>query len=140
MADGRMKDFIVIGPSTAMHYNCTEPLIRKREINVYTPIMSFRNGDTIGRGLWFTTFARERNEFIPTEEYSPEKYPKYDNYDAIEVRPYTRIPADYNGLMGVGISFYYSYPEEYEVVGKRSDLKINGKTKFERLIIRRKQL
>lgn len=132
-------DFIVIGPCTAMHYNCTEHLIRIREINVYTPIMSFRNGDTISRGLWFTTFTRERNKLIPTEEYSPDKYPKYDNYDAIEVSPYTRIPFNYNGLMGVGISFYYSYPEGYEIVDKRSDLKINGETKFERLIIKRKK-
>lgn len=120
-----------------MHYKCTEPMLRSREIFAYTPIMSFRNGNTIGRGIWFSTIWRDRKKFVPTEEYATEKYQKYDNYNAIDVKPYTMIPKDYDGLMGVGISFYYSYPEGYEVVEKRGDLKINGETKFERLIIRK---
>lgn len=134
-----MDGFIIIGPTTAIHYKCIEPQLRQRKVFVNRPIMSFKCGDTIGRGLWFSTYKREREEFVPTEQYSPDKYPRYDNYPAIEVKPYTRIPKDYDGLIGVGINFYYSYPEDYEVVDKRGDLKIDGDTKFERLIIRRKK-
>jgi hypothetical protein len=52
------------------------------------------------------------------ETYTPEKYPTYDNYDAIEVSTTKEIPADYDGVMGVPISFLDKYsPEQCVIVG-----------------------
>ena len=71
-------------------------------------------------------------------------YQKYDNYDAIEV-PYTdAIPKDYNGIMGVPISFLEKYcPDQFEILGNEYDLEIskgrgyiNGERKYGRIFIR----
>ena len=57
---------------------------------------------------------------ILTAEYDPKKYPKYDNYDAIEVGKVVNIPKDYKGVMGVPITFLYKYcPEQFEIVAFR---------------------
>ena len=52
------------------------------------------------------------------EHYNPAKYPKYDNYDAINVDKYKEIPDDYDGVMGVPITFLDKYnPEQFEIIG-----------------------
>lgn len=57
------------------------------------------------------------------KRYKPELYPKYDNYDAIEVGRMADIPCDYKGIMGVPITFMNSYcPEQFEILGRRGDL------------------
>ena len=62
---------------------------------------------------------KERHEdLILFKKYSPEEYPKYDNYDAINVDKTSDIPADYNGVMGVPITFLDKYnPEQFEILG-----------------------
>lgn len=87
------------------------------------------------------------NENIKTSKHKIIRelgYIKYDNFNAIEV-PYTdSIPNDYNGIMGVPITFLDKYnPKQFEIVGFRKgedgkDLKINGKTKYCRILIKRK--
>ena len=50
--------------------------------------------------------------------YSPEKYPKYDNFDGIDVSKVVDIPCDYDGLMGVPITFMDKYnPDQFEIIG-----------------------
>ena len=69
---------------------------------------------------WFTNMEHnKRNEpLILTKKYDPEKYPKYDNYDAIEVSKVCEIPMDYDGVMGVPITFLDKYcPQQFEIVG-----------------------
>lgn len=72
-------------------------------------------------------------------------YPKYDNYDAIEVAFVDAIPSDYDGFMGVPITFLGKYsPEQFEIINFRKgndgkDLSIGGKSKYFRIIIRRKK-
>ena len=52
------------------------------------------------------------------EHYAPEKYPKYDNYDVIEVIKTSEIQGDYSGIMGVPITFLDKYnPEQFEILG-----------------------
>lgn len=69
---------------------------------------------------------RKRQEKINLcKNYIPEEYPKYDNYDAIEVSRVSDIPCDYNGVMGVPITFMSKYsPEQFEIVG-RADANIS---------------
>lgn len=60
---------------------------------------------------------RFNEKIILTKEYDPKKYPKYDNYDAIEVGKVLDVPKDYRGVIGVPITFLYSYnPDQFEIV------------------------
>ena len=69
---------------------------------------------------WFTNMEHNKiNEpLILTKKYDPALYPKYDNYDAINVDKVSEIPMDYDGVMGVPITFLGKYyPEQFEIVG-----------------------
>ena len=104
---------------------------------------------------WFTNLDyRERHEDIPLyRHYTPEDYPKYDNYDAINVGKTAEIPCDYDGMMGVPITFMDKYnPAQFEIVGNSGDLAgpigghlkpgrfyLNGKRLFDRIVIRRRR-
>ena len=71
-------------------------------------------------------------------------YPKYDNYDAINVDKTCEIPEDYDGVMGVPITFLDKYcPEQFEIIKFRKgnddkDLCVNGKCPYFRILIRRR--
>ena len=109
-----------------------------------TGLVKFRNV------TWYTNIEhKKRNEeLILYKEYNINEYPKYDNFDAIEVSKTSEIPIDYNGLMGVPITFMDKYnPEQFEIVGNAGSyaedgyslaqqLFVNGKKKFKRLIIK----
>ena len=69
---------------------------------------------------WFTNLDYAlRHEKLPLyKSYSPDEFPKYDNYDAIEVSKSADIPYDYDGAMGVPITFMDKYnPEQFEIIG-----------------------
>ena len=69
---------------------------------------------------WFTNLQHtKRNEkLILFRNYTPEVYPKYDNYDAINVNKVVDIPMDYDGVMGVPITFLDKFnPEQFEILG-----------------------
>ncbi len=74
----------------------------------------------LGNICWFTNLDHKKRHY-PLDlykHYTPEEYPKYDNYDAIEVSKTADIPMDYDGVMGVPISFLDKYcPEQFEIVG-----------------------
>lgn len=90
-------------------------------------------------------------KLILTERYDKEKYRRYDNYDAIEVSKVADIPMDYYGVMGVPITYIrYHGGTDFNIVGIAShggDSKydlfkptIDGKQKFKRLLIKRKDV
>jgi len=73
-----------------------------------------------GRIVWLTNLDTEKRhqDLILYKKYSPAEYPKYDNYDAINVNRYTDIPMDYAGAMGVPITFLDKHnPEQFEILG-----------------------
>ena len=93
------------------------------------------NGDAMGRSssIWLTNIDhKKRHVPLPLfKRYSPDEYPKYDNYDAIDVKKTKLIPKDYDGVMGVPITFLDKYcPEQFEIIGLMSGSKgvgmING--------------
>ena len=109
---------------------------------------------SFGNLHWYTNIETPKRYWdIPLfKSYNeePERYPHYDNYDAIEVSKTAHIPCDYDGVMGVPITFLDKYnPNQFEIVGvanhgKDSEFdlfapKINGKNIFKRILIRRKQ-
>lgn len=98
------------------------------------------------RPLELMTLA-ENIKYSKHKEVRGQEYLKYDNYDAIEI-PFTdAIPSDYEGLMGVPISFMDKYcPEQFEIVGNEYSLGIekgrgyvNGKRMYSRIFIRKKK-
>lgn len=96
---------------------------------------------------WFTNldYKERHEEIILYKKYTPEEYPQYDNYDAINVNKALEIPSDYDGVMGVPITFLDKYnPEQFEIVGNEYDLNIpkgrgyvNGKRMYSRVFIKR---
>jgi len=76
---------------------------------------------------WFTNLDHnKRHEEIDLVcKYSPEEYPHYENYDAIEVGQTQDIPYDYEGIMGVPITFLDKYnPEQFEIIGSNSSTEL----------------
>lgn len=161
------KRFLIIGPQNAITYKEIFPLIKDNKIwlgygfnagNAYFKVPD--NKQTYAAGVydeekklvkfrnchWYTNLEipKRHDELDLFCRYSPEDYPKYDNYDAIEVSKTANIPYDYDGVMGVPITFLDKYnPEQFEIVKFRKgndekDLCINGKCPYFRILIRNK--
>ncbi len=123
-----------------------------------------KNGNRIvssNNTCWFTNIevSKRHDDLILYKEHSPEEYPKYDNYEAIEVSKTNDIPMDYEGIMGVPITFLNKYnPKQFEIIGcsdrggdnvpaideirltpnKLDSCLINGKKVYTRLFIKKK--
>ena len=132
------KQFIIIGNTNALSYKETFKMFQQDKIRTgYTNFnvgMFFQvpdnwekfhhieNGKKIARvstSCWFTNMpvARHNEDLILYKHFTPEEYPKYDNYDAINVNAYNDIPCDYEGIMGVPITFLDKYnPEQFEII------------------------
>lgn len=137
------KKFLIIGNINCITYKEVFPLIQQNKVWLGPSIVSGDRKffvpddyplnasgcgiDENGRKFirvkgvrWFTNLDHnKRHEPLdPVCRYSPEEYPKYDNYDAIEVSKTADIPCDYAGVMGVPITFLDKYnPEEFEILG-----------------------
>ena len=161
------KQFLIIGNKNAITYKEIFPLIKDNKIwlGYSTPKDFFvpaengveLSGKMSGLTRWFTNLpTKRRNEpIILTATYAEgpnhrEDYPKYDNYDAIEVSKCKDIPCDYDGIMGVPITFLSDYcPEQFEILGDSrfhdgSDISndinyVNGKLKYRRILIKKKK-
>ena len=157
------KKFLVIGNQNAITYKEIFPLIKENKLwTGNNMVKTFRvpqvtnkncevlpNGDIIakfGSICWFTNLdiKKRHEEIILYKSYNEEEFPKYDNYDAIEVSKVCEIPKDYDGIMGVPITFLYRYnPSQFEIVKFRKgdddkDLCVNGKCPYFRILIRKK--
>lgn len=144
------KKFIIIGSLNAIAYKGISPLIKNNKLWLgYNYVKEFIQKDKtlkkFGNVIWFTNcYITKRLEKIQlTEIYTPEKYPKYDNYDAINVDKVNEIPKDYNGVMGVPISFLAKYsPTQFEIIkfkkgNDNKDLRFGGTHPYSRILIRK---
>lgn len=131
------KKFIIIGSQNAISYKEIFNLIQDNKIWLgYNSVKKFtmpenyehdsvkiENGvkyAVFGNVCWFTNLdiAKRHEDLILYKNYTPEYYPKYDNYNAIEVSKVTEIPIDYEGAMGVPITFLDKYnPKQFEILG-----------------------
>lgn len=167
------KRFLLIGNQNAITYKEIFPYIKedKAWVGYRFGDMAFRvPADTpprntrfwidesgqkwrsLGNAMWLTNLdiPRRHQKLVLTQYYVPEKYPKYDNFDGINVRKVADIPMDYDGIMGVPITYLkYHNGSQFEIVGEANhgsdnefDLfkpKINGKELFKRILIRKKK-
>jgi len=96
---------------------------------------------------WFTNmdYPQRHEELVLYKHYTPKEYPKYDNYDGINVNATGDIPIDYEGVMGVPLTFMDKYnPDQFEIIKFRKgdddkDLTVNGKSPYFRILIRNKK-
>lgn len=147
------KKFLVIGNQNALTYKEIFSLIKQNKLwlGYYSGDMHFRIPDhykskktrfwidqfgqkwrSLGNICWFTNLETEKQHtFLKLEKkYNPVDYPKYDNYDAINVNRVADIPIDYEGEMGVPITFLNKYnPEQFEIIGAFNNSRIKNKEK-----------
>jgi len=123
------KKFLIIGNKNSITNKEFFPLLKEDKVWIgYESPSEFNtpNGMTKKvQGLchWFTNLdAQKRHEkLVLWKKYTPEEYPRYDNYDAINVDKVADIPCDYDGIMGVPISFVDHYcPEQFEIIWQAS--------------------
>ena len=149
------KKFLIVGNQNAISYKNCFKLIKENKmwlgINMVKEFMiSDGTIKKFGNICWFTNLPNhKRNEFIDCwKSYNPVDYPKYDNYDAINCDKTSDIPEDYDGVMGVPITFMFKYnPKQFEIVGEANNgsdseydlckAKINGEQRYKRILIRK---
>lgn len=172
------KKFLIIGNQNAITYKEIFPLLKDNKmwlgygfnrncahfINRYyedtATDADHREGMIRVSGvMWYTNLdvSKRHENMILYKTYNPEEYPKYDNYDAINVDKAAEIPCNYNGVMGVPITFMQKYnPDQFEIVGctesegkgfsnglwdensKVAQPLVSGERKYKRIFIKRK--
>lgn len=138
LLDKYEKQFIIIGNTNALTYKETFKMFQEDKIrtgytnfnvgmffqvpDTYEKFHHIENGRKVARvstSCWFTNLpvSKHNENLILYKHYTPEEYPTYDNYDAINVNTYTDIPCDYDGVMGVPVTFLDKYnPEQFEII------------------------
>ena len=132
----------------------------KKEGSAYKIVDGVIKG-RLGNAVWFTNLDHKKRheDLILYKKYSPDEYPKYDNYDAINVSKTADIPVDFAGPMGVPISFLDKHsPDQFEIVSandirananvpvkahgliKDKDGAIDGKPTYVRIVIRNRRI
>lgn len=166
------KKFLIVGNQNALTYKEIFPLIKNDKVwtGYQFGEMKFRvpssseprttrywvdetgqKWRSLGNAMWLTNIDNERRhrEIALTKKYNEIDYPKYDNFDAINVRTINDIPYDYYGVMGVPITIINRYnSKQFEIVGEANhgsdneyDLFkpiINGKEIYKRILIKRR--
>lgn len=159
------KKFLIIGNSNAVTYKDVFKLIKDNKVwlGMNRPKEFLQpNGEIkkFGNITWFTNLKHKKRQekLILYKEYNEQDYPKYDNYDAIEVSKVKDIPKDYDGVMGVPISFLDKYnPDQFEIIwtsdrggdGMLENIKleherfdapvVNGRGLYKRILIKHKK-
>lgn len=156
------KKFLIIGNSNAITYKEIFPYLKDNKLWLgmnWVKEFIQPNGEIkkFGNICWFTNIEnKKRNQPLDLyRKYNPTDYPKYDNYDAINVDKVTDIPEDYDGVMGVPITFLDKYcPNQFEIVGQlnvgcfmdengwqgskgKHMLMVNGKDVYKRILIKK---
>lgn len=166
------KKFLIIGNKNAITYKDVFIHIKKdrlwlgyRNINsdMWLIVPEDEQCEKIVDGLrlkhimacWYTNLdtSKRHEEFLMYKTYSPAEYPHYDNYEAINVDVVADIPMDYDGVMGVPITFLDKYnPQQFELLGSNRDRDqdpngvygrsslLKGKETFKRIFIRNKKI
>lgn len=133
------KKFIIVGHQNAIKYKEIFPLIRDNKLWLgygfkggaghfinehyedYATATDRKEGMIRVSGVhWFTNLEinKRHEDLILYKKYTPEEYPKYENFDAINVDVTKDIPMDYEGFMGVPITFMDKYnPDQFEIIG-----------------------
>ena len=163
------KKFLIIGNHNALTYKETFGLIKDNKVWLgYSHPVAFvvpdsyemrdtrswrdeagTNWRSLGNACWFTNLdiAKRHEQLVLYKRFDPSSYPTYDGYNVIEVSRYADIPEDFDGVMGVPITFLEKHnPEQFEVLGVANSARwigqkcltiLNGKRIYNRILIRK---
>jgi len=170
---GHKKKFLILGDQNAITYKETFGYIKDDKL-----WLGYDNGGTkwfqvpmdydiptesrkkivngvkyfsMGRILWFTNLdtTKRHANFVLYKKYTPKEFPKYDNYDVINVDKVSNIPMNYKGVMGVPITFVDKYnPKQFEILGVANSARwigykcltlIQGRKIYNRILIKLKK-
>ena len=114
-----MVDFLVIGPYNAITYNEVFPLFKDDDVGFgWNRVVEFENGVKFGNIRWFSNISDYYPPKLVLSKRYDDGYKKFDNYDCINIDSISDIPSDYDGLMGVPITFLDSYNKrQFDIVG-----------------------
>jgi len=173
------KSFVIMGNTNALTYKEIFKLFKEDKIRTgytnfnvgmyfyvpddcqkYHKVVDGKKMVRVSTSCWFTNLlvSRHNEKLILYKQFTEAEYPKYENYDAINISTYTDIPYDYDGYMGVPVTFLDKYnPEQFEIYGLaasagytseivglefkgKKDARpiINGKTTYARIFIKRR--
>lgn len=157
------KKFLILGSMNAIKYKDIAPLLINNSLwlgheqgdMAFSVPKSYEPRETrywqddngqkwrsFGNMNWYTNmdFSKRHEDIVLTKHYTPEEYPTYDNYDAINVDKVKDIPLDYDGVMGVPITIMTKHsPEQFEICGILPNPNINGKEFYTRMLIKHKK-
>ena len=155
------KEFLILGNTNLITLKNVFPLIKKNKIWLgctnYNTGMLFRLPDDsanfkyvdehdnkLGRvstSCWWTNLENDRayNILVLNKTYNPESYPVYDDCDAIEVSKVCNIPCDYDGVMGVPITFLDKFNPDQFIILAIGSFMLNGRKTYKRILIRRRK-
>ncbi|HPY84557.1 MAG TPA: adenine-specific methyltransferase EcoRI family protein [Ruminococcus flavefaciens] len=177
------KQYLIIGNVNALTYKEIFPLIKENRLwlgaSIHSGDREFRVPDNYPlnatgyrvdengikyirvKGVrWYTNldYSQRHEDLILYKTYNPEEYPNFDNYKAIEIGKTSEIPCDYDGFMGVPITFMDKYsPDQFEIIGatesegkgfsnglwledsKVAQPLVGGEKKYKRIFVRRKK-
>ena len=151
------KKFIIIGNKNALTYKEVFSFIKENKLwlGISSPNDFIQPSYAVKKSMagltrWFTNIEnKKRTQPIDLyKKYSFEEYPKYENFDAINVDKVADIPMDYDGIMGVPITFLDKYcPTQFEIIGIANSARyignfpcltiINGKRIYNRILIKK---
>ena len=154
------KIFLILGNMNAISCKEIFPLLKNnqmwlgvtpRGIDFEVPTKGSEKKFVNVNAVWYTNLEHERrNEKLRLwKKYTPNDFPKYDNFDAIEISRVSDIPVEYDGLMGVPITFLDKYsPTQFQIIGtareltknahgKSSQFFLNGKELYTRIVIKK---
>ena len=174
LLESHKKNYLLVATENVLTYKEVFPLVQQGKLwtGYNSGNMNFRVPDdseaktnrywqdedgqkwrSLGNVVWLTNLEtdKHRKRLELTKTYSPEQYPKYDNYDAINVDRVENIPVDYPGVMGVPVTILKKInTEQFEIVGEANhgtdskfDLfepKLDGKALFKKILIKNKSL
>ncbi len=150
------KKFLIVGNQNAITYKEIFPFIKANKMwlgygftrnmahfnTPYTPTSQWIEQD--GEGVvrvagvqWFTNLdlPKRHEDLILYKTYSPEEFPHYDNFDAIEVAKTSDIPMDFEGVLGVPITFLNKYnPDQFEILGSEKDWEAGRTRTYDRQV------
>lgn len=164
------KEFIIMGNTNALSYKEIFKLFKQDKIRTgytnfnvgmyfvvpddcekYHKVIDGKKYVRVSTSCWFTNMqVKKHNEYLTLyKQYNSKEYPTYDNYNAINVNKYTDIPYDYDGEMGVPVTFLDKYnPNQFEIIASMTTTKIdefnlgypyvNGNKIYARIIIKRR--
>ena len=168
------KKFLILGDQNAVTYKETFGFIKENKLwhgydnggtkwfqvpNDYDieteSRIKIENGTkffSMGRIVWYTNLdtTKRHEKIVLYKKYTPEEFPKYDNYDVINVDKVADIPMDYKGVMGVPITFVDKYsPAQFEILGVANSARwigyecftlIEGRKIYNRILIKNKKV